>query len=274
MRKNKFILVMISIFLVTVTLSGCTFVESMAIKMNLRNEDFEYIKENNVDKIIIQNARDSSFRFIINDSTAINNMYKVLSKGKKKSENTTLDPDYIFEVYSGEEVTKYNYVVGTNSSKVANFYNDDISILVPKALENNIMENLSFITKPRDFTYIYYQSILEVLQSKKDSLSSSNVGIDITKDSNCLKYVFSSELEDFKKDLVKVLPSASLVKDNLSDFDTIITVKNRGYSSTVFKTLITIQSNGSKNDYYVSADYSYKKWKIKVSEANDQPQDW
>ena len=49
---------------------------------------------------------------------------------------------------------------------------------------------------------------------------------------------FLLNLEEFKKNLKKVLPNAELVNNNSKDFDVVITVKNRGYSSKVFKTLI------------------------------------
>ena len=64
---------------------------------------------------------------------------------------------------------------------------------VPKNLENTIMQNLSFIRKPRDFQYIYYQSILKVAEAKKNDIDNIKVGIDISGDTDCLKYVFSTE---------------------------------------------------------------------------------
>ena len=200
-KNRKFIFIILSVLITTTMLSGCTFIDSMAVKMNLRNEKFDYIKENSVDKIIIQNVRDSGFRFIVNDSQAIKDIYKSLAKGKIEKEKTTLDPDYIFEVWMGDEVKKYSYVVGSDSKKVGNFYDDEYAFSVPKNLENTIMQNLSFIRKPRDFQYIYYQSILKVAEAKKNDIGDLKVGIDISGDTDCLKYVFSTELEDFKKNL-------------------------------------------------------------------------
>lgn len=276
MKNRKFIFIILSVLITTTVLSGCTFINNMAVKMNFRNEKFDYIKENTVDKIIIQNVRDSGFRFIVNDSQAINDIYKSLSKGKIEKEKTTLDPDYIFEVWMGDEVKKYSYVVGSDSKKVGNFYDDEYAFSVPKNLENTIMQNLSFIRKPRDFQYIYYQSILKVAEAKKNDIGDLKVGIDISGDTDCLKYVFSTELEDFKKNLKKILPNAELVDNNSKDFDVIMTVKNRGFSSKVFKTLISVENKKDKSleNYYISAEYNLKTWDINVSEANQKPQDW
>lgn len=80
---------MVLIMLVT-PLSGCSVVNDVAVKLNFRNEKFDYIKQNKVDKIIIQNVRDSGFRFIVNDPQAINDIYKILSKGKECSEKAPL----------------------------------------------------------------------------------------------------------------------------------------------------------------------------------------
>ena len=278
MNNNKFSIIALTIFLTaSMMLSGCTVINDLEVKMNLKNEQFEYIKQNKVDKIVIQNTRDSGFKFMVTDNEAINDIYKILAEGSEVSKRSSLDPDYNFEVHIGEEVKEYQYVVGNNESDTGNFYNEDKAFSVPKNLENTIMQNLSFIRKPRDFQYIYYQSILKIIEKKKDTLSKSNkVGIDISGDVDCLKYVFSADLEEFKKNFNDVLPNISLVDNNLEDFDTVIKVKNRGFSTTIFKTLITVENKNDKSveSYYIISEYNYKDWDIKVSEPNKVPQDW
>lgn len=278
MKNNKFSIIVLTVLLtVSMMLSGCTFINNLEVKMNLKNEQFEYIKQNKVDKIVIQNVRDSGFRFMITDNKAIDDIYKLLSDGSEVSKKSSLDPDYIFDIYIGDEVKKYQYVVGANERDTGNFYNEDKAFLVSKNLENTIMQNLSVIRKPRDFEYIYYQSILKVIERKKDVLSNDNkVGIDIGTDSDCLKYIFSVDLEEFKKNLNKTIPNVHMVDNNYGDFDTVIKVKNRGYNSTIFKTLITVDNKKDKSfeSYYIVAEYNYKDWDIKVSEPDKVPQDW
>ena len=278
MNNNKFSIIALTILLTaSMMLSGCTVINDLEVKMNLKNEQFEYIKQNKVDKIVIQNTRDSGFKFMVTDNEAINDIYKILAEGSEVSKRSSLDPDYNFEVHIGEEVKEYQYVVGNNESDTGNFYNEDKAFSVPKNLENTIMQNLSFIRKPRDFQYIYYQSILKIIEKKKDTLSKANkVGIDISGDVDCLKYVFSADLEEFKKNFNDVLPNISLVDNNLEDFDTVIKVKNRGFSTTIFKTLITVENKNDKSveSYYIISEYNYKDWDIKVSEPNKVPQDW
>ncbi|AGX41154.1 hypothetical protein CLOBY_00950 [Clostridium saccharobutylicum] len=276
MKKSRFFIMILSVLLIITTLSGCTLLDSAEVKLNIKNQYFDYMSQNKVDKIIIQNVRDSGFRFIINDSKAIDDVYKLLSKGSEVSKKSSLDPDYIFEVWIGDEVKKYQYVVGANESGTGNFYDDDKAFSVSKNLENTIMQNLSVIRKPRDFEYVYYQSILKVINNKKDSISSGKVGVDISNDTDCLKYMFSIDLQEFKKNLNKILPNVDLVKNNSEQFDTVIKVKNRGFNTTTFKTLITVENKSDKSleNYYISAEYNYKDWDITVSEPNQMPQDW
>lgn len=276
MKINKSLVMFLVLIMIVTPLSGCSVINDLAVDLNFRNEKFDYIKQNKVDKIIIQNVRDNGFRFIVNDSKAVNDIYKILSKGKECKEKSSLDPDYMFEIWIGDDVKKYSYVVGANSSRVGNFYDDENAFSVPKNLENTIMQNLSFIRKPRNFEYIYYASILKVVESNKDLLSNGKVGIDISGDVDCLKYVFSKDLEEFKKNLNKLIPNVGLVNNNREDFDIIIKVKNRGYNSTAFKTLITIDNKLDKSfkSYYITAEYIYKDWEINVSKANVMPQDW
>lgn len=279
MKKNKFSIIVLAILIITsMMLSGCDFINNVEVKLNLKNQKFDYIKQNRVDKIVIQSVRDSGFRFIVNDSKAIDDIYDILSDGSEVSQKSSLAPDYIFEIYTGDEVKKYQYVVGENEKGTGNFYDENNAFSVPKNLENTIMENLSFIRKPRDFNYIYYQSILKVIETKKDALADgSKVGIDIQGDTDCLKYVFSTDLEEFKKSLNSELPNSDLVDKNPEDFDVIVKVKNRGFNTTLFKTLITIDNKKDKSseNYYVIAEYNYNKdWDIKVSEPGKVPQDW
>ena len=87
--------------------------------------------------------------------------------------------------------------------------------------------------------------------------------------------MFSVDLIDFNEKLKKQLSNAEVAKND-TDYDAVITVKNRGYSTTVFKTLITVENNKDKTSekYYVEAEYNYKDWDIEISEPDEKPSDW
>ena len=277
MKKYRFTLGLIFI-LSCISLIGCNVVDSALVKIGVRNNDFDYLIQNKVEKIIIQNSRDAGFRFIMNDPNVIYDIYKILSKGNIKDEKTSLDPDYIFEVYVGDEVKSYNYVVSVDERGVGNFYDENKSYLVSKSLDDSITQNLSFIRKPRDFEEIYYNSILEVLRLKKDELTKSEhkVGVDITGDVDCLKYMFSVDLKKFEKELGKIVPGTKLINNNSDEFDTVISVNNRGYNSKKFRTVITVDNKKDKiyETYYVVGNYEYKSWDIYIGEPGKRPDEW
>jgi hypothetical protein len=259
------------------SLSGCSLLNKGLVKLNLKNDDFDYIKENKVEKIIIQSTRDSGFRFIMNDANAIQDVYKILSGGKVKNKKTNLDPDYLVEVYVGDEVRSYNYVVSVDERGVGNFYDDNNVYLISQKLDDTILSNLSTIRKPKNFEYIYYNSILEVLRLKKDDLSSSkSIGININGDVDCLKYMLSVDIKTFEKNVNKMISGVTIAKSDTSDYDTVITVKNRGYSTKVFKTTIVVDDkiNKSYETYYVEGYYKNKRWNINVNGPNIKPENW
>ena len=276
MKKSKILLIAFVIIMTTL-FSGCEAIDNGMVKLGLKNNDFEYIKENKVNQIIIQSTRDAGFRFVVTDKNAINDIYNIVSSGRIKESKSKLDADYIFDIYIGEEVKSYKYVVSASDSDSGNFYDDEKAYLISKNLDDTIIKNLSFVRKPRDFEDIYYKCILDVLEEKKNSLKEDNkVGVNIAGDVDCLKYMFSIDLEQFKKDIDKILPGTTLVENNSDDFDTVITVKNRGYSSKVFKTTITVDDKKNKiyETYYVSAVYESKGWDIDIGEVNTKPENW
>ena len=276
MKKYRFTLVSVFIF-ICMSLTGCGLIDTALVKVGFKNTDFDYLLQNKVDKIIIQSSRDAGFRFIVNDQSAIQNIYKILSKGNIKDEKTSLDPDYVFEIYMGDEVKSYNYVVSVDERGVGNFYDENNSYLVSKSLDDSITQNLSFIRKPREFEDIYYNSILQVLELKKDELSKGDnkVGIDITGDVDCLKYMFSVDLKKFEKNLDKVVAGTKLINNNSEEFDTVITVKNKGYSSKKFRTVITVDKKDKIYEtYYVVGNYEYKSWDIYIGNPGEKPDEW
>lgn len=275
--KNKRIPFLIVILIIFSTLfTGCKTLDKLQVKLGFRNNDFEFIKEEKVDKIVIQSTRGTGFRFMVTDPITINEVYEFLSSASPAKTTTNLNSDYVFEMYMGDEVKKYNYVVGINKRGVGNFYDENHSYVVSKRLDNDIIRNLSFIRKPREFEKVYYPSILEVLTKNKDKLNEGNkkIGIDIEGDIDCAQYLLSVDLEDFKRKLQSIIPNASLMNHDRENYDVIVTVKNQGYKTTTFKTIITIEDKKEKSqtNYYVTCEYYGNDWNIKVD--TKKPDSW
>lgn len=253
--------------------SGCAAIENIEKKLGLKNDYFNYLNSSNVEQISIQSTRDTGFKFIVTEESAIKEIYNLLSKAKISENKSALEPDYKFEFDLGDEVKEFYYVVGTDEG---NFYNDENTFSVSKRLDEGIIKNLSFIRKPRDFDYIYYESILDVLQlaSKSNDIKDCKVGINIRTDVDCLKYVFSTDLNTFIEKAKQIIPNVELVNNNEPDFDIVVTVKNRGYDSTNFKTLITVanKKENTEDKYYVVAVNEFKEWNIDILES--KPDNW
>lgn len=276
MKKKKwiYIILALSIFM-SFFMTGCTKIEEMKIKMGLKNLDFEYIKENKVDKIIIQSTRDLGFRFIVTDKKTISELYNILSTAKTASEKSSLEPDYVFEMYeAGDIVHKFNYVTGLEKKDVGNLYNEDKEYIVSKRIDNDIIKNLWNLRKPREFENVYYTSLLKVLQTYNNEIKSEGkIGIILSDDVEVAKYVFSMDLERFKEDLKEVLSNGELVQGNKENFDVLITVKTQGYKSDKYRSMITVYNKQDKSEkkYYTGCVHENGEWTIRVNTEAFQP---
>jgi hypothetical protein len=274
LKKTTKGLIAVLLMILSVNLTSCSVIDSIKSKFKSNNEYFEYIGSGQVDQISIQSVRDESFKFLVTDEEAILNMYNILSKAKVSESKSDLQPDYIVKITMGNEVKQFNYVVGAYEG---NFYDDEMSFTVSKRLDQGILENLSIISKPRDFEYIYYEPILDIISSLSNTLdyNNSKIGIDIKDDVDCLKYIFSTDLESFLKSAKKVAPNIEIIDNNESDFDIIIRIKNRGYSTTQYKSNITVEDKSDKQQYYyyVVGENEYREWNINIYTEDNLPRD-
>ena len=272
LKKTIKYLITTLMVILSINLSSCGVVDN--IKGGFKNKNNYFDNVGQVDQISIQSIRDKSFKFLVTDEKSIVNMYELLSKAKVSEVRSDLQPDYIFEIKMGDEVKQYNYVVGAYEG---NFYNDEASFTVSKRLDEGILQNLSIIRKPRDFEYIYYQPILDIIDklSKTLDFKDRNVGIDIKDDVDCLKYIFSTDLENFLQKARKKAPNIEVIDNNVKDFDIIIRIKNRGHSTTEYKSNITVEDKKENTEYYyyVVGENQYKEWNINIYKEDELPKD-
>lgn len=266
---KKKIYITISIIICLIGLISCSASNS---KENSSSEGdyFNKIKNNGIDSISIQSVRDKSFKFLVTNDTSIDNMYNLLSKAKESEVKSELDPDFIFEIQSGDEIKSFNYIVG---SSTGNFYNEEVSFTMTKRLDEAIMQNLSIIRKPRDFEYIYYNPILDVIKLNEEDMKDKKIGINFSEDIDALKYIFSSDIENFLEEARDITKDIEIVKNNASEFDYVITIKNRGHDTTIYKTNIILNNNETKLEYnyYVFGEYEFKEWNYNVYENSEVP---
>jgi hypothetical protein len=278
--SKKTLLLLLALFITSI-FSGCSKIDDIKVKLGLRNNDFEYIKQNKISKIIIQNTRDKGFRFVVSDKKAISDLYDILSTAKAANEKSTLAPDYTFEMYEGSKVVhKFNYIAGLDKKDAGNFYNDTNTYIVSKRIDNDIIKSFWNIRSPKDFQKIYYESILQsVSKYIKDTKTDKKVGINLNEDIDVAKFILSTDLEDFRSKLGDKVPNADIVQEN-KEYDIVCTVKTQGYRSYyekgdyryVYKAIVTFWDKGERTEkkYYILDDYLDTGWDIKISEEKPE----
>lgn len=274
MRKMFRTVIFLLIAFTTVLFSSCQKIDEAKIRMGLKNTDFEYIKDNKVDKIIIQSTRDKGFKFTVTDKKTISQVYDILSTAKEEQAKTTLDSDYIFEIYEGDTVHRFNYVTGIEKEKGhGNLYSDNKVYLVSKRIDNDIIGNFWDKRKPKEFTTTYYGSLVTFFKTHYSDISknSENIGLEMFQDVEVAKYMFSMNIEDFKDDLKEEVPKVQLIKDNKQLFDVVVSIKTYGYKSNVYKGIITVYDKKEKSEtkYYINNQYENGGWTINI--LKDKP---
>jgi len=251
------------------TLSGCINIDSIKVKLKLKNNDFEYIKEGKIRKITIQNTRDKGFSFVVTDKQAINELYDILSSAKVITKKTQLEPDYIFQMEeSSKKIYTFNYVAGLDEKNLGNLYDGNKMYIVSKRIDSDIINSFWTIRKPINFNKVYYTSILDTIkQYAKDGAKGKTFGINIGDDIEATRFLLSTDLEDFKVELNK-LPQNIELYDKNRDYDFVINISTQGYKQKVYKSIVSVvaSNDNSAKKYYIIANYppSVDSWEIRI----------
>ncbi|MGH4140813.1 hypothetical protein [Clostridium sp.] len=270
-NKNK-LLIFSFIIIVAFIFIGCNSFDGIKVKLGVKNNDFEYIKQGRIKKIIIQSTRDKSFKFVVTDEIAIKDLYEILSSSKEVSAKSELDSDYIFEMYEGiDKIHKFNYIAGLDEKDGANLYSADKSYIVSKRIDNDIIQNFWNIRKPIDFKTVYYDSISNVVEKYVNGEGKNKkLVLDISEDNTIAKFILSTDLESFNSKLLDNY-NVVLLKDKKINYDQLIEVKTEGYKATIYKSSVTIKSSSSDKEkkYYVVSKYEKGAWVIDTFEDKE-----
>lgn len=241
------------------------------------NEDFEYMSQNSIMKISIQSTRDESYKFIVTDKDVINDIYKILSKALVVEEKSTLDPDYILEIYkSPTDIKTYSYVAGLDKKDGGNLYNSTNQYIVSNRLDNDIIRNFANIRKPINFEDMYYPSILKALDMYESEFKDvKSIGVNIGEDNLVLKFQLSTEIEEFKEGLSKAKAAKLIhVSKDISDSNVIMKVETTGFTTKKYKAIVTFENkeDNTTKEYYINNKYNEGQWNINVKE--EKPEDF
>lgn len=263
MSKKASTLFLILMILCSSMLIGCDKLDNLQVKLGMKNQDFEYIKEGRISKVVIQNRRDKGYTFIITDKDAIQELYDILSNAKEVESKITLDPDYILEFHEGvKNVHKFNYVAGMDKEDLGNLYSDDKIYVVSNRLDNDIMENFWNIRRPNNFKEVYYTSIKKAIEDYKKTVGDNKkIGIALN-DDEAAKFIMTMDVEEFKESLDS--NEEIITNDDRSKYDITVDIKTEGYKTDIYKCIITFNNKNMKKEtkYYFTNNYDLGFWKF------------
>lgn len=257
-------------------LTGCSSINKLTIK----NQDFEYIKNGKVTKVNINNTRDKGFKFVVTDERAIKDIYDILSTAKAVKEKSSLQPDYVFELYTEDNVVhKFNYIAGLDKNNMGNFYSDDANYIVSKQMFNDIISSLWDIRRPKDFENVYYNSILVAIDNYRKNVNKTDLlGVNLKDDVEVAKFILSVDVEDFSNSIKQNKYNATVIVDSNVNYGAVINVETKGYKTDLskneglYKCILTFvnKKDNSEKIYYVFDNYKDNDWKIRV-DADKKP---
>lgn len=251
------------LLLIIISMTGC----QSLLKLTYQNEDFEWVKPENLAKVVIQSTRDIGFRFVVTDIDTIDELYESLSAALPVDEVSGLEPDYIFEFTTYEnEVLKYYYTTGIGSQESGgNFYNDDKIYVVLNRIDNSLIKNVFALRKPQDFFSGYYGSILQAVERVQEDFADKSIGVMINEDKEMLKFQMSHEILDFNLELNK-MGVHPVYTDREQDL--VMNIKTQGYKTSLFKGVVELRDNQKKRNsrYYILSEYVDDQWKTQVSD--------
>ncbi|KHD37284.1 hypothetical protein NL50_08145 [Clostridium acetobutylicum] len=280
-RLLGFFLISIMIFSM-ITFTGCQSigdsVSKVKVKLGFKNKDFEYIRQGKISKIVIQSTRDNGFRFVVTDANVINEIYDMLSTGKPAKSKSSLRPDYTFQLYKNDKkvYAVFNYVAGIDKKSGGNFYSGNKSYIVSNRIDSDIIKNFWEIDGTRtlvDFDQVYYKMALNAINKYITYSKNSNIGIEIDNDVEAAKFISSTDLEDFKKELPSGVSVIESTEDD-SNKDVTLNLNTEGYDQKVYKCVATFYNKKTmeQKKYYMIGKYNKDYWNISVQE--NKPSDF
>lgn len=268
-KRNKFFILII---LICILLScGCSKLDELEIKAGIKNSDFEYIKQGKVEEVTIQSTRDQGFKFVVTDSSTIKDLYGILSSAEKVSKKSSLEPDYTLEIKeNNKNVHKFFYVAGLDKNEGGNLYNGKQTYIVSKRIDNEMINSFWNIRMPpSNFKEVYYGAIISTLDKYfKDKDKNEKIGVDFNEDVDAARFILSTDLQEFKSELVDKFKNANIGNNDMDKYDVWVTVKTEGYKTTLYKATINFWDVKKKSEkiYYIKDVYENGRWNITISE--------
>ncbi|MEF9935112.1 MAG: hypothetical protein RR898_08650 [Clostridium sp.] len=252
----------ISLFMIlvfTLMLASCGgSVDKTEVKSELENQE--------VERITITNARYAG-RYTIIDKKSMDRFVSYLEKVKPAEKSPGLEPDFIFEVYSGNEnLGTYKYIAGVTDSEEGNLMDVNGKMYrITRNVEDIFMKRLM---KKNDLKNVpeYYTSLINKIIEKAQIKPGSTVVVDIGKDYAVTKSITSVEQQSILES-VKARDIKIIFPTDDKKYDHSIEIKTGKYGNTSCEAVVTVKTSDPAVKpirYEVSGNYKSGDWEFHI----------
>jgi len=227
------------------------------------NPDIKGELSENIERIVITNTRYAG-RYTIIDKKAILRFKNKIIRANKASINSNLDPDFVFDFYSGNKrVASFKYIAKINDKEVANLIDEKGNLYnVSTTIEDEFIKRLLKVSKNENVPEYYVSAINLIIE--KIGAKDSVIAVDLKKEVMTLRYLTSVDIkeifEGINKNGVKVV-----LKDSTKNYDYLMILDTKKYSGNRVEAEITVVDNkGTKALYKLEGNYK-DKWEFFIS---------
>lgn len=245
------------IFIVLFVFSSCSSGENAT-------EVKKALQDKKVDRITITNSGYAG-KYTIKDNKSTERFIGYLEKTKVATVNPNLTPDFIFDIYNGENtIATYKYIAGVTDSDQANLIDEKGKIYkVSRNIEDLFLKR---IMKKNNLKNVpeYYISLITQIIEKHNIKEGSKVVADIGGDTSVTKSITSVEqrsiLNSISKNKIQVMfPS----ENKTADYK--IAIKTDTYKNSSSETKITVTDKNNKATRYEAlGNYKHGEWEFHI----------
>lgn len=217
-----------------------------------------------MDRLVITNSRYAG-KYTIATKNTIQSIKKQILKAKGNAEDSMLEPDFIFEFYSGsKKVATFYYTAKINDKEISNLKDENGKLYhISTDIEQSFMKRI-MRSDNRENVSAYYKSLITKLLEKTEASSGDVVVIDISKDDSILKSMTSIE----QKHLLDSISSKGVdlkFPTEVEKWDYYITINTTLYTDDSCKGTATIDdiANNTSVKYSVQGDYE-SEWEYHI----------
>jgi hypothetical protein len=169
------------IFLMLLALINTMFTACSRNKANPNMEKAGLGKEK-IQRINIVNSR-SNQKYTFSQERSKERFQNIVLRAVEVTEDTKLDPDFIFDFYSEtKKLGSFKYIAGIDSKDVANLIDEENRLYhIDSSIENEFFKRM-IKARQDDFVPQYYTSLIQKILEKLPPKSNTRVVVDIRKD--------------------------------------------------------------------------------------------